>query len=42
VMPEAGDVGEAKIENSNVVLPGEVEDGLGISHESSLHPGMFQ
>jgi hypothetical protein len=39
VVPEAGNVGKAEVENFGVVLLGELNDGLGVSHENSL-PGM--
>ena len=36
VVPEAGNVGKAQVENLRVVLLGEIENSLGVSHGGSL------
>src|SRR5437667_12090193 len=36
VMPQSWNIGEAQIKNLRVVLLGERQNGLGISHENSL------
>ena len=41
VVPEAGNIGEAQVENSCVVLLRELKNGLGISHPELLAGKQF-
>src|SRR5579864_132761 len=36
VVPEAGNIGEAQVENLGVVLAGKIENGLGVRHKGSF------
>ena len=36
MVPEAGNIGKAQVEDLRVVLLGEVENGFGVSHGGSL------
>ena len=39
VMPQTWDIGEAQVEDLGVVIPGELENGIGVGHDDSLREG---